>query len=111
MLTSPPTCGQDAVPAAFLQFTPWVLAKGAPMVSNSTPAEAVLSLCITVLLTKFTASESSRETPPPSQPATLLTMMLLVTWTEFQRQPLFVNLALKYDIGKTSAPEPSTNGT
>src|SRR5258705_6791937 len=37
-----------------------------------------------VLLTMFTANASSSETPAPSQPATLLAMMLLVTLTEFQ---------------------------
>src|SRR6516225_1913435 len=36
-----------------------------------------------VLLITFTASESSSEIPAPSQPATLLAMMLLVTCTEY----------------------------
>src|ERR1700758_5255591 len=57
------------------------------MVSNSTPDEAVLSFDITVLLTKLTARASRKETPAPSQPATLLTMMLFVRLTVFQRQP------------------------
>src|SRR5581483_6501929 len=37
-----------------------------------------------VLLTKFTLNASSNETPAPSQPATLLVMMLLVTFTSYQ---------------------------
>src|SRR6516162_4776922 len=68
-----------------MQLLPWVLAKGAPMVLKSTPAEAVLSLDMTVLLMMFTFRASSKEIPAPSQPATLLVMMLLVTVTEFQR--------------------------
>ena len=56
MLTSPPTCGQEAVPAALWQFTPWLLASGAPIVSNSKPDEAVLSLCMMVLLTMLAAN-------------------------------------------------------
>ena len=43
-----------------------------------------MSLETIVLLMKFTARESSRPTPPPSHPATLLAMMLLVTLTEYQ---------------------------
>ena len=70
--------------AAFVQLLPWVLAKGAPIVLKSTPAEAVLSLDTTVLLMMFTFRASSKEIPAPSQPATLLVMMLLVTVTEFQ---------------------------
>src|SRR5215468_4014134 len=62
----------------------WLLASGAPSVLKSTPAEAVESLETTVLLMRFTASESSKETPAPSQPATLLAMMLLVILTEYQ---------------------------
>src|SRR5512139_4179517 len=58
-------------------------ARGAPRVLNSTPAEAVVSLEITVLLMNFTASASCIDTPPPSHPATLLAMMLLVTVTLF----------------------------
>ncbi len=69
----------------WMQLVPWVLAKGAPIVLKSTPDEAVLSLDMIVLLMMFTFNASSSETPAPSQPATLLTMMLLVTVTEFQR--------------------------
>ena len=47
------------------------------------------SLDITVLLMKFTARESCKETPAPSQPATLFAMMLLVTLTEYQRDGAF----------------------
>ena len=42
-----------------------------------------MSLEITVLLMNFTASASCIDTPPPSHPATLLAMMLLVTVTLF----------------------------
>src|SRR6267142_6027211 len=48
-----------------------VLASGAPSVLKSTPAEAVESLDMTVLLMNFTFSASTSDTPPPSQPATL----------------------------------------
>src|ERR1700687_1035232 len=51
----------------------------APKVLNSTPAEAVVSFDATVLFTNVVLNESCKDTPPPSQPATLLTMMLLVT--------------------------------
>src|SRR5690348_13384523 len=97
MLTRPPTCGHDVV-ALFVQCDPPVLASGAPIVVNSKPEEAVLSLDMTVLLMKFTASESSRETPAPSQPETLLTMMLLVRVAEFQAQPA------RLAFGQTVAP-------
>src|SRR5216684_5706305 len=60
-----------------------VLASGAPIVLNSGPADAVLELKAIVLLTMFTAVESSSEIPAPSQPATLSAMMLLVTVTVF----------------------------
>src|SRR5882724_997503 len=59
------------------------LALGAPSVLKSTPAEPVVSLEITVLLMKSTFNESCIETPPPSQPATLFAMMLLVTVTPY----------------------------
>ncbi len=38
----------------------------APSVLNSTPAEAVVSLVATVLLTMLTFNASCRDTPPPS---------------------------------------------
>src|SRR5690242_19741758 len=60
-----------------------VEASGAPSVLNSTPAEAVVSFATTVLLTNFTVNESCSDTPAPSQPATLLPMMLFVTSTLF----------------------------
>src|SRR6201999_2097641 len=60
-----------------------VLACGAPSVLNSTPAEAVVSFEATVLLMNFTFKASCRDTPPPSQPATLFAMMLLVTVTSY----------------------------
>src|SRR6516164_6143884 len=85
-LTRPETCGQDWPPVAphVMLATGVELARGANSVWNSVPEEAVESLAAIVLLTILTASESSSETPAPSQPATLLTMMLLVTLAEFQ---------------------------
>src|SRR5438309_361810 len=56
---------------------------GAPRVLKSTPDEAVVSLDMTVLLMKSTFNASTSETPAPSQPATLLVMILLVTLTEY----------------------------
>jgi len=52
-------------------------------VLKSTPDEAVVSLDMTVLLMKSTFNASTSETPAPSQPATLLAMILLVTLTEY----------------------------
>src|SRR5690349_6582641 len=57
----------------------------APRVLNSTPAEAVVSLEATVLLTKEVLKLSCSDTPAPSQPATLLAMMLFVTVMSYQR--------------------------
>src|SRR2546430_16565009 len=56
---------------------------GAPRVLKSTPEEAVVSLDMIVLLTRFTAKASCSDTPAPSQPATLLALILLVTLTEY----------------------------
>src|SRR5215471_18633937 len=84
MLTSPEGCGHDTVPPFWSTqcgAVDWELASGAPSVLNRTPDEAVVSLEAIVLLTSHTATESSSDTPAPSQPATLLTMMLLVTST------------------------------
>src|ERR1700757_3221316 len=67
-----------------MQLDPVLLANGAPSVLNSTPDDAVVSLEITVLLMKFTANASCKDTPAPSQPATLLAIILLVTLTEYQ---------------------------
>src|SRR5882757_9333650 len=69
----------------------------APKVLNSTPAEAVVSFEATVLLTNRVLKESCKDTPPPSHPATLFTMMLLVTVMPYQRSGLRRNAA-------TSAP-------
>ena len=68
------------------------LASGAKNAPNSDPEDAVESLDTMVLLIRFTTSESCRDTPPPSQPATLLVMMLLVTLTEYQRSGLRGNV-------------------
>ena len=84
MLTKPAGCGDEVVTqTAGGGYTvhPWVLAKGAPSVLKSTPDEAVVSLETMVLLMKFTANASNSETPAPSQPATLLEIILLVTFT------------------------------
>src|SRR5580700_10788879 len=92
-----------------MQLLPPVLASGAPIVSNSTPDDAVLSFDTTVLLMKFTARASSSETPPPSQPATLSVMMLLVRLTEFH--PQFARLAFEHTeapFGKLTTSEPLT---
>src|SRR5215469_11866340 len=98
MLTSPATCGHDAVLPFCLQLLPLLLASGAPIVSNRMPDDAVLSFDTTVLLMKFTAKASTNETPAPSQPDTLLTMMLLVSDTEFQPQ------LARFAFGHTEAP-------
>src|SRR5512139_3019895 len=68
-------------------------ARGAPRVLNSTPAEAVVSFEITVLLMNRTFSASCIDTPPPSQPATLLAMMLLMTVRPFHVSGLFGSAA------------------
>src|SRR6266550_3946173 len=71
------------------------LARGAPIVLNSTPDDAVVSLDMTVLLMTFTANESTSEMPAPSQPVTLL-----VTFTEYQ----FAGV-----VGKVSTSPPLTD--
>src|SRR5580765_1229319 len=96
MLTSPATCGHDVV-VEVVQFLPPELASGAPIVSKSTPDDAVLSLEAIVLLMMFTLRASSSATPAPSQPATLFAMMLLVSMTEFQRFD---------EVGKLTTSEP-----
>ena len=82
---TPADCGQDAwvVPAGLpvlgsTQVPVGALVSGAPRLWMSTPEEARLSLLAMVLLMMETLSASSSEIPAPSQPATLLTMMLLV---------------------------------
>src|SRR5215831_7414759 len=86
MLATPATCGHDC-DGLSVQFFPWLLANGANRDWKSTPEEAVESLETIVLLMTFTANASCRAMPAPSQPATLLAMMLLVMVTVFQRQP------------------------
>src|SRR5712691_5731468 len=76
-----------------------VLARGAPIVLKSGPAEAVLELKAIVLLMMFTATESVSEIPAPSQPATLSAMMLLVTVTVFHCRGC---------LGKATTSEPLT---
>src|ERR1700692_160962 len=83
-LTRPAGCGQECVPVVVVQVAAGsVLARGANRDWSSTPEEAVATLDTTVWLTMSVASASSREIPPPSYPATLLAMMLLVTRTAF----------------------------
>ena len=81
--TTPATCACDDVPQFAVQVGPGWLATGPPRVLKSTPDEAVLALNEIVLLMMFTLGESTSEIPAPSHPATLSTMMLLVTVTEF----------------------------
>src|SRR6266853_4871640 len=81
--TTPATCGCDVVPQFAVQVGPCWLAMGAPRVLKSTPEEAVLAFNAIVLLMMFTLGESTSEIPAPSHPATLSTMMLLVSVTEF----------------------------
>src|SRR5579864_2532182 len=84
MATSPAGCGAVVVPQFAVQVGPCWLARGAPSVLKRTPELAVLAFDAIVLLTMSTASESSRETPAPSQPATLSVTMLLTKVTVFQ---------------------------
>ena len=88
VLLTPAGCGQDAVFApvgpVIVQFPAGALASGVPMLEVSTPDEARLSLWAMVLLTRDTFNESCRDIPPPSQPARLFAMMLLVMDTLFQ---------------------------
>src|SRR5882724_3752312 len=104
-LESPAGCGSDSGTQGMLApmasrgqgvgALAWV-EKKAP---KSVPDDAVESLETIVLLIRFTTRESCNDTPPPSQPATLSVMMLLVTLTEYQRSGLF---------GKADTSEPLT---
>src|SRR5919109_1074574 len=93
-LESPAGCGSDKGTHGMLAPTEsrgqgvGALACGAKKAPNSVPDEAVESLDMMVLLIKFTTKESCNDTPPPSQPATLLAIMLFVTLTEYQRSGL-----------------------
>src|SRR6266581_1758325 len=90
-LDTPAGCGSDAgmhctlPPCASRGHGVGALAWEANWPPKSVPDVAVESLDTMVLLIRFTTSESCRDTPAPSQPATLLAMMLLVTFTEYQR--------------------------
>src|SRR5215469_16637252 len=83
MLTKPPGCGAEVVPQLAVQVGPWVLASRAPSVLKSMPDDAVESFDMIVLLMMLTFNASISDTPPPSQPDTLLTMMLFVTSGEY----------------------------
>src|SRR6202011_1047674 len=83
MATRPAGWGADVVPQLAVQAGPVLLANGAPRVLKRAPEEAVVSLETIVLLMRSTTSASSRDTPAPSHPATLFTMMLFVILTEF----------------------------
>src|SRR5579864_9081921 len=94
MLTIPAGCGSEVVQQGvepwlpvdgLVPHGPGLLASGAPRVLNSTPDEAVVSFDAMVLLTMSVFRASRREIPPPSHPATLLVMMLLVRITWFHR--------------------------
>src|SRR5467141_1143295 len=89
VLVTPADCGHDAVLVpvgpAMVQFPAAALAMGVPMLLVSTPEVPRLSLCMMVLLTMFTFNASCNDIPAPSQPATLLTMMLLEMVTSCQR--------------------------
>src|SRR5579864_5884380 len=98
MVTSPDGCGHEVVELV-MQLVPSELARGAPIVVNKIPAEAVVELETIVLLTMFTFNASSREIPAPSQPATLSAMMLLVMLGEYHCDGVF---------GKASTSEPLT---
>src|SRR3989440_299537 len=80
---TPAICARDVVPQFAVQVGPCWLARGAPRVLKSTPDEPVLAFKAIVLLMMFTLGESHSEIPAPSHPATLSTMMLLVTVAEF----------------------------
>src|SRR5437660_2045942 len=105
----PAGCGHDWVRLPpWMQLLPWLLASGAPIVSNSTPEEAVVSLLAIVLLMMSTYSASTNEIPAPSQPATLLVMMLFVTWTWYQLSRVLLPPPLVGAFGKASTSEPLT---
>src|SRR5437879_4359529 len=80
---TPAICGCDVVPQFVVQVGPAWLAMGPPRVLKSIPDEAVLAFKAIVLLMMFTLGESTSEIPAPSHPATLSTMMLLVTVAKF----------------------------
>ena len=98
MLTSPDIWGQEVVELV-VQLDPSELARGAPIVVNKIPADAVVELETIVLFTMFTFNASSREIPAPSQPATLSAMMLLVMLGEYHCDGV---------VGKASTSEPFT---
>src|ERR1700739_756531 len=85
VLVTPADCGHDAVVPFMTQFPAGALAWGVPILLVITPDVARESLCAMVLLTMFTFKASCSEIPAPSQPATLLTIMLLVMATLCQR--------------------------
>src|SRR5450631_564915 len=110
-LTRPATCGQDCplvAPQITLPVGAAELASGANSDWNSVPDEAVESLDAIVLFTMLAASTSRSDTPPPSQPATLLTMMLFVTLTEFQLQDDRSAVQLLAPLGMFSTSVPLT---
>src|SRR5437016_13602217 len=79
MLLQPtPVCG--------LQPGGGLLEFAAPLVLNSTPAEAVVPFEITALLMKLEAIPSCIQTPRPDQPATVLPLRssAMLTWRSSQ---------------------------
>src|ERR1700751_250356 len=99
IVTRPAAWGQEeVVDPGWMQFWLGALDRRAPMVSDSTPEDAVVSFEMIVLLMRSTSSASCNETPAPSQPATLFAMALFVTvtwcpWPDvrpFGKKPMFV---------------------
>src|SRR5215472_1859461 len=99
-LESPAGCGVDR--GTQLPLPPFWLTKSgghgvgalacvAKKAPKRAPDDAVVSFDTIVLLIRLTPIESCSDTPPPSHPATLLAMMLLVTLTVYQRSGLFGN--------------------
>src|SRR5256885_25373 len=70
------------------------------------PDEAVVSLDAIVLLMMFTFNESRSEIPAPSQPATLLLMMLLVTLTAYQLAGIVGKVSTSVPLTPTNARPP-----
>src|SRR5260370_8384342 len=75
---------------------------GAPSVSNSTPADAVVSLEVTVLFERLTFTASWIDTPPPAQPATLFAMPLLVTLIAYQSLRLLGLFPISFPLPASS---------
>jgi len=86
----PAGCGHDAVPAVLVQLVPGAAGQWAHReLLKRMPADPVESLAMIVLLMMLTADRVlQRNTSTIPAGKTLLAMMLLVTFTEFQRPGL-----------------------